>query len=725
MAELNLNYYTGEDLYSDGDIEVELLRMVEAGLTLDDLPADAITYPVLYHLSDIRENILNWYPFHPNAKILEIGAGCGAITGMLCEKCETLISVELSKRRAQINYERHKHYENLHLYVGNFNAMEFPFQFDYVILNGVFEYAMGFTDGNEPYVQFLKNIAALLKNEGKILIAIENKLGLKYFAGAAEDHVGQYFFGLNDYPGNESVRTFSKLELIDIFEKAGIDFHRFYYPYPDYKFPIEIFTDKTLESCGYGKEFINFDQNRYRLFHEERVSRQFLKEGIMDRFANSFLIEISRKDFSDDKQIIYTKMNNYRAEKFQIITTLQEEQGNIAVYKKAMKKEAKQHIEQMHVNTGKAVTPRIQNLVGKLVQDAIQYPFLTVGNLNDEIQKLVKEKEIEKVLDICKDIYSEYKKEAVLSDDYHTAEFAKVFGADTAGESLLCIKNANVDLICDNIYKDQSNYIVIDCEWILDFYIPVQFVIYRLINDLYSKFYKLNELMEKQAFFEAFDITESLADVFHSWSIYFMRYYVSGSRVERYAKPIYTISIDDMKKANYTCALYYDIGDGFNETHKIVSHVNVESGEFSVDYDLSGLSSIKALRWDPLEGDFCCCEITDTDLVVLSSNATAKSGNKDIFITTDPMYIVDAKNKDKFSIHGKLHLVNTNEAEEAVILLNCQKSELALMNKKYEETQYALHSENVALNHQLNEIYQSKGWKILDKLRSIRNVRGN
>ena len=49
---------------------------------------------------------------------------------------------------------------------------------------------------------------------GKIVIAIENRLGLKYWAGCAEDHVGKYFEGLEGYHNTKGVRTYSKKERI-------------------------------------------------------------------------------------------------------------------------------------------------------------------------------------------------------------------------------------------------------------------------------------------------------------------------------------------------------------------------------------------------------------------------------------------------------------------------------------------------------------------------------
>lgn len=108
-------------------------------------------------------------------------------------------------------------------------------------------------------------MGAYLKPEGRLLIAIENRLGLKYFAGAPEDHTDLHFFGINGYPGNQSVRTFSKNELGELLENSGFPFLRFYYPYPDYKFPTEIFTDESLYTNP-TEEAILYTQIRQQIF---------------------------------------------------------------------------------------------------------------------------------------------------------------------------------------------------------------------------------------------------------------------------------------------------------------------------------------------------------------------------------------------------------------------------------------------------------------------------
>ena len=58
---------------------------------------------------------------------------------------------------------------------------------------GVFEYAACYTDNENPFSYMLQLVERHLAPGGKIIIAIENRLGLKYWAGCAEDHVGRFF----------------------------------------------------------------------------------------------------------------------------------------------------------------------------------------------------------------------------------------------------------------------------------------------------------------------------------------------------------------------------------------------------------------------------------------------------------------------------------------------------------------------------------------------------
>lgn len=297
---LNMNYYVGKDLYSDGEIEEKLLKIVQEfpENEYEQIIRHEQSWPVLYHLSKQRENILEWYPFNSGASVLEIGAGCGAVTGTLIRNAKRVVALDLSKRRSLINAYRHKNASNLEIIIGNFNEIHkhIKERFDYITLIGVFEYAESYMQDRDAHAVFLEKVNGLLKEQGKLLIAIENRLGLKYFAGCQEDHVGKYFEGIEGYKTTTGVRTFCKNELIQLFQRCGFHKYDFYYPYPDYKFPVSIYSDKFLPEPGELMDNIrNFDSNRFVVFDETKAYDALILSGMFQEFTNSFFVAVDRK----------------------------------------------------------------------------------------------------------------------------------------------------------------------------------------------------------------------------------------------------------------------------------------------------------------------------------------------------------------------------------------------------------------------------------------------
>ena len=293
--------YQGRDLYTDGAIEDEMLEIARnvSPDRFNKMIGEKKSWPILYHFSHIRENILSWMPFTGKEKVLEIGSGCGAVTGALLGGAGEVTCIDLSMKRSEINAWRHRDSEKLKILVGNFQDVESSLteKYDYITLIGVFEYSQGYIGTAQPYVEMLRRIARHLALGGRIVIAIENRLGLKYWAGCTEDHVGKYFEGLENYPDTRSVRTFSRKELSDIIDQAGEFKTTFYYPYPDYKFPMTIYSDKRLPKKGELRDnFCNFDRNRIQLFNEGKVYDSLTDAGLFQEFSNSFLVIVERKE---------------------------------------------------------------------------------------------------------------------------------------------------------------------------------------------------------------------------------------------------------------------------------------------------------------------------------------------------------------------------------------------------------------------------------------------
>ncbi len=290
MATLDLQHYRGPDAYSDGAVEDELLALVERPEAFAEVLARDSRWPVLYHLSPERRNLLEWMPFRREAALLEIGAGCGALTGLFAERVARVTAVELSARRARIVARRYAAVPHLEVRAGNVMDLPFEQRFDYVTLIGVLEYAGVFLPPPDPAGALLDRAAGLLRPGGTLILAVENRFGLKYFAGARDDHTGRQFDGLEDYPAG-GAQTWSRGALAALVRGHGFAETAFYYPCPDYKFPAEIFSDTRLpDETAVLAAAPNYDQERLTLFREPRAWRTVIRDGKFPFFANAFLV---------------------------------------------------------------------------------------------------------------------------------------------------------------------------------------------------------------------------------------------------------------------------------------------------------------------------------------------------------------------------------------------------------------------------------------------------
>ncbi|EIB98264.1 type 12 methyltransferase [Pantoea sp. Sc1] len=81
-----------------------------------------------------------------------------------------------------------------------------------------------------------------MKYDGSLFVAIENQLGMKYLSGAKEDHLGIPMVGINNAYHANGVRTFGRVELIQMMKNVGFSNVEEFLPFPDYKLPTLVIT---------------------------------------------------------------------------------------------------------------------------------------------------------------------------------------------------------------------------------------------------------------------------------------------------------------------------------------------------------------------------------------------------------------------------------------------------------------------------------------------------
>ena len=633
---LDYRFYPGEDLYSDGAIEDEILKIVKdsAKVEYPSIIERKMSWPILYHLSALRGNIVDWLPIKSTDKVLEIGAGCGAITDKLSQKAGWVTCVDLSAKRSQINAWRNQHRDNIEILVGNFSDIEpaLAADYDYICMIGVFEYGQSYIHTGTPYEDFLRIMQRHVKDNGRIVIAIENKFGLKYWAGCKEDHSGMYFDGLEGYPDGGSARTFTRRGLEKIFKSCGVKDYSFYYPYPDYKFPTVIYSDKRLPNQG---ELIdnmrNFDRDRMVLFNEKYVFDEIIKDEVFDLFSNSYMAIIGKTP-----EISYVKYSNDRARGYELRTEIWNTPEGTIVRKVPMNEEARLHIKEMerfyqllsnrYEGSGLSINPC------KISEDGAYAEFPYEPGVT-----------LEELLDSC-----------LSRDDME--EFYRLFDKYLQLISYGEEKSvADYDLIFANILVDGDRWTVIDYEWTMEKQVPSAEIAFRAVYCYVLEEEKRNKI-NLDLILNKLNLSQNQVEYFQEKERQFQKQ-VTGKQksMGEIRSLIGTYSVDPkvlmerhlQKILDQRIQIYFDRGEGFREEDSIyMPDIYVKEHYLEAKIPVDG--NVRSLRIDPADRS-CIVKIhqitlNGTEILIQKKNIetngkTIKNGCY-VFSTQDPNLLI-------------------------------------------------------------------------------------
>ena len=615
---LDLTHYPGEDFYCDGEIEDELLAIARdcAEVEYQRIIEERKSWEILYHLSPLRENIVEWLPVSRAMKVLEVGSGCGAITGALSRRAGEVTCVELSKKRSMINAYRHMDADNVTIHVGNFQDVEpdLPDDYDYICLIGVFEYAQAYIGSETPFDDFLRIIKKHLKPGGHIAIAIENKFGLKYWAGCREDHLGTYFGGIEDYPEGGVVRTFTRDGLLAIARRCGFSEMQMYYPSPDYKFMTTLYSDRRLPNRGeLSNNMRNFDRDRLQLFDEKRVFDTVLKEGQFPLFSNSYMLLLGPA-LSEE----YVKYSNDRKEEFQI-KTLQRSIGfGRRIEKHPLSKRAWEHIEATAAACDKLAEryegSRLEVNACKLEREADGTPYITI--------KFLEGRTLEEILDECLEkndlegfhsLFDEYLKRITWGEEKEIADYDLIFanllipqGSNACDENGDSNRNINIER-----YINEEKWGLIDCEWTFDRAIETREIAFRALYCYLLEDEKRNGL-NPDLIMSRLQIGPVEAEQYRRQEMKFQKY-VTGKRLsmaeirEAIGQPVYRLAdfCEGLtnKSVDNRIQIYEDTGRGFLEEQSFFPEEDGEqvlrTGEGMVELSVRIARGRSAVRIDP------------------------------------------------------------------------------------------------------------------------------
>ncbi|KAA8997968.1 methyltransferase domain-containing protein [Paenibacillus spiritus] len=460
---------------TDRDIRA-YLEQYPAG-RFDEVLRQDSRWEVFYHLSDMRTSILNWYKFDAEAEVLEIGGEFGALSGMLCERCAHVTTVEESLFRAEAICQRHANRSNLDVYAGHVMELELDRSFDYIVLVGMLEQVGGGSTSLNPYIDYLSRLLPLLKPQGKILLAVENRYGLRYFAGAPEPHTGRPFDGVNHYPKGTKGYSFSRQEVKEILKLAGLTYHQFYYPLPDYKLTQLVYSESFLPEKNLQERLIPYYPNAESLVaYELDLYNDVIDNGVFEFFANSFLVEASlSKNLSP---VIYSAISGDRDRGRAFATTIYR---NNQVKKTPLYPEGRPSMVQLYKNMLDLRSHGLEIVRHSLERMSLVMPYMSAPTLSKYLKEIVSRDSAE-FIRLFDHLYG-----LILISSEQVSSEQSAFrpeGGDQVDFGPV-LRRAYLELIPLNSFYENGRIIFFDQEFVEENY-PARYVLFRALHYMYA-----------------------------------------------------------------------------------------------------------------------------------------------------------------------------------------------------------------------------------------------
>ncbi len=424
-----------------------------------------------------RKNLFSWYPFKEKSSILVIGDEGGAATGLLAANAKNITALTEYDASAEIYAHRFSDSRNLKIYSGNISELIIGFEsaFDYIII------MPGYATP-----QMLKEVSVLKNENTTILIVAENRMGMKYLNGAKESKNNTFLEGPLGYIGAKQ-KYYSKPEWENILKENGANNYKFHYLYPDYYYVDEVYTDNLLPKEDSLKAFEPvFEENRISVLEQSKLINKILKNNEFTLYANSYFIEIPP---SESNNIDYAKISCERSEKYQACTLIiNTEEGKI-VKKVPAVKAANEHILRIEKSFNKlqkqCVGMPIEICECEPQEDSVNFKYISGQTLGSKINNAIKNGNQEELLRLIESLRKTVNCLSSGRTFTKSFKFINYFGNISMPSDLNSAAVSNIDLIADNIISDDKN-IIIDYEWVLDFPVPLEFIIFRSIYHNYA-----------------------------------------------------------------------------------------------------------------------------------------------------------------------------------------------------------------------------------------------
>lgn len=441
--------------------------------------------------------------------------------------------------------------------------------YDIIIAVDVLEYA-------SDTEAMLKCVKTLLKSDGRLLLAADNRLGIRYFCG------DQDFFTNKNYDSIENYRhllywerkamkgrAYAKAEISGFLEEAGFSKHRSFSVFPRISNPqLLLAEDYEPNEALDIRVFPEYNSPDTVFLMEEELYPSLMENGLLHGMANGFFIECPLD--SEYSPINQVTLSGERGAENAMATILR---SDGIVKKRALYPEGKKKLQRLLENNQYLQAHGVQMIDAEIDGEAFVMPYVSGIPANDYFRTLFVQDQTSflRQLDAFWDIIRNSSEPAQFDeinweqfepgwekrkkDDPNKDKWKKIAGgSDKEREDLgIILKRGYLDLVSLNCFYLKNTFVFYDQELYLE-NVPAKAVMLRTIEFIYKFNDQLDEVIPRKELFERYGLWE-YRDLFYKFISHFLNVLRDDDGLSDYFKEgrrEYGTIADNRKRLNYS-----------------------------------------------------------------------------------------------------------------------------------------------------------------------------
>lgn len=428
--------------------------------------------------SYLARGIIVWYDFKRDSKILVLSEEASIASYLTGQNINTdCLSEQEIPSEAFIN--KHHNY------------------YDYII-------AVRMLEKSYDPLESVKWWKSVLKTDGHLLLAVENRLGIKYFCGEKDPVTGKLFQSIENYsrvpvnsPREMGARLYSCNEVEQFLSKSGFTKWKRYSVFPSLDYTQYIYSEKYNPNEDISVRVVPmYDVSSPIYIDEQHLYGDLVNNGLFHKMANCYFFDCSDSMLSG---VLSATIQTDRKYDKQTVTLIKEDK---TVEKKSLTEKSYKQLKILNQNLTYLKSRGIKVVETRLTENSIVMPYIESQNAVFYLRDLLstdKQKFIEE-MDRFRDL--------ILQSSPHV-ENPKAVIPDYVESDGVILEKGFPDMTPINAFYDKGDFIFIDQEFSEENY-PANAIIFKMVALVYDQDATRLLTLHEEFFFKRYGIFETL-----------------------------------------------------------------------------------------------------------------------------------------------------------------------------------------------------------------------